>query len=63
MRKLNVPIKEELENAHNVMFVGLGGGFDIFGALPLLYFTDALHSDLGRKSKISLVIIYLSQLP
>lgn len=34
-RELNLPIYQDLKNCRNIMFIGLGGGFDIFSAMPL----------------------------
>lgn len=36
-RRLNLPILDELKNIQNVMIVGVGGGFDVFGGLPIIY--------------------------
>src|SRR5512139_3924757 len=34
---LKLPFFDELENAHNILIAGAGGGFDIFCGLPLYF--------------------------
>lgn len=37
MQKLNLPILEDLENAENILLMGMGGGYDVFCGLPIFY--------------------------
>src|SRR5262249_8248700 len=35
--QLNLPILGQLANSHNILIAGAGGGFDVFGGLPLYF--------------------------
>lgn len=35
--KLNIPILEELKDKQNILIIGIGGGFDVYCGLPIMY--------------------------
>ena len=38
---LKLPFFDEIENSHNILLAGAGGGFDIFSGLPLYFGLEA----------------------
>ena len=47
---LEIPILKEIENSENIILCGAGGGFDIFGAVPLYFYLKSLNKKISLLS-------------
>jgi len=47
---MHIPFFEELATAKKILISGAGGGFDIFGSLPLFYYLRALKKEVALAS-------------
>lgn len=43
---MNLPILKQLEGCKRILLAGMGGGFDVFGALPLMHDLQALGKEV-----------------
>ena len=63
--QLNLPILHLLENSQSILLAGAGGGFDVYGALPLYFALKEMGKNvhLGSYSFANLTVLQQSSQP